>query len=213
MSHFKSIVTLLIIATLSFCCKEEKKEPKTTIETITTPQIDSAKRRRSTGIMLKRAIRETTKTTNRVKIDSLMNDLMIIKENSFFRIALGDSLTNFKSVLEKDILNNLEVYYLYDEQGDKLAAIHPESQEKEVVKSIEILSSKAKTINGIGIGMTFDDLLKVNPKIKINNSESNGQTYATNKSITYILDATINSKKLDNSEINSAIKIKSISIH
>lgn len=212
----QKILALLIISLIIYGCKTDKKQD--IIEEINTvvktEQYTPKPKNNNIGSILSSAIKEATKKTRRVKIDSIMNDLMLIKNKSFYTMSPGDSLSTYKNVLKKERIKtgegDLEVYNFYDEGNNKLATIHLDPSKKELIGAIHVLYNKAKTKDGIAVGMTFGDLLNKYPNIEVHGSEIEGRTYAKHENnISYLLDT----NKLERSKIKRTAKIKAILIN
>lgn len=218
MKHLKKIITLLLLATVTLYCKTDK--PQKTIEDKTETKIKQQPPktviRNNISSILKKAIREAAKKTTRIKIDSIINDLMRIKHKSFYTITIGDSFSAYKNILIKDSLKNVKAnlytHSLYDKNNNKLAIMYPDPAKEGTIKSIEIITKDAKTKNGISIGMTFGDLLKKNTNIVVKSSEIDGLAYISHGEIRYFLDIYFNPNMVDNTKVKRTAKIKSIII-
>ncbi len=214
MKQLKNIITFFFFITIIYSCKTDKQQPikqeKESIKNnIEKPEIVNNYQDK----IVKKAIKETLKKSNRVNIDSIIKDLFLIKEHSFYKIAIGDALATHKEKLKKDSGDTLNRYILYDKYNKKLATISTDPLKKEIIQAIEINSEKAKTEKNISIGMTFGDLLKKHPEIIVTGSETEKCTYANHGNITYRLDVSYNTSfKIENSKVKRTAKIKSIII-
>jgi len=213
----KKFILLLFLALVLQDCKTDQPQQSNELKTKKNLLKNTKKYdRKNMDIFIKKAIREASKKTSRIRLDSIIQELLLIKQQSFSTVTIGDSLEKYKAILRKEIIkkekSEIHHYALYDKKNVKLAIFYPDSLKNKTVQSIEIISEKAKTEQGISIGMTFDKALSKHPKKPLKTAVINGCTHVTFNNIKYILDTqNFDIKKLDHSKLRSA-KIKSIVI-
>lgn len=142
---------------------------------------------------------------------------MLIGQNSFRGIQVGDSISKHLEYIQKTKLRTgegaFEVYEIKDFDNNPAGYFLPDPKEKLLVGDITVKSPKAQTEKGIKIGDTFQDLLKVFPDIAVHGSEIEGRTYATAHHLSYRLDMANFRYEIDKAKIPATTKITEITIH
>ncbi|TKB96218.1 hypothetical protein [Pedobacter cryophilus] len=145
---------------------------------------------------------------------------LLIEPNQFYGIKLRDAFLElqkkYPARLEKSIKKtgegSFQIYKINGEDGAHLANIYPDQKDEKLVGQIEIISANVKTIKGIKIGNTFQDLTMKEGDVEVHGSEIEGRTYASKDGIYYRLEMNHFSYDLDKSSIKSDVKIIEIVI-
>lgn len=92
--------------------------------------------------------------------------LDVIRETGFMQLELGKLIPANANITKGQELSagcGLFFHFLNDEANQPIAKIHP-GKEANTIGAIEILSDKYSTEEGIHIGSTLEELIKVYPK-------------------------------------------------
>jgi hypothetical protein len=142
---------------------------------------------------------------------------LLIGPNSFRGIKVGDLIANHKDYIQATKLKTgegtFDVYEIKDFDNNPAGYFLPDPKDKLKVGDITVNSPKAQTAEGIKIGRTFQDLLKVFPQIEVHGSEIEGQTNANANNLSYRLDAANFSYEIDATKIPGTTKITEIRIN
>lgn len=142
---------------------------------------------------------------------------MLIGPNAFRGIQVGDLIAKHQEYVQKTKLKNgegtFEVFEIKDFDNNPAGYFLPDPKDKHLVGDITVTSPKARTIKGIKIGDTFQDLLKIFPDIAVHGSEMEGRTHATANSLSYRLDVANFSYEIDRAKVPATAKIIEITIH
>jgi hypothetical protein len=142
---------------------------------------------------------------------------MAIGINSFRGITIGELISNHKEGIKKTQLKtgegSFEVYEIRDFENNPAGYFLPDPNDKDRVGDIVVQTPKAQTAEGIMVGSTYEDLLKVFPSIEVHGSEVEGRTNATNGTLSYRLDVPNFSYEVDKAKIPVKAKIVEITIN
>ncbi len=142
---------------------------------------------------------------------------MVIGHNSFRGITIGELISNHKEGIKKTQLKtgegSFEVYEIRDFENNPAGYFLPDPNDADRVGDIVVQTPKAQTAEGIMVGSTYEDLLKVFPNIEVHGSESEGRTNATNGTLSYRLDMPNFSYEVDKTKIPVTTKIAEIRIN
>jgi hypothetical protein len=142
---------------------------------------------------------------------------MLIGQNSFRGIQLGDMISKHSEYIQKTKLKTgegtFDAYEIKDFDNNPAGYILPDPKNKDLVGDITVTSPKAQTAEGIKIGSTFQELQKVFPGIEVHGSEIEGRTHARVGNLSYRLDVANFSYEIDKSKIPGATKITEIIIY
>ena len=106
-----------------------------------------------------------------------------------------------------------DVYEIKDFENNPAGYFVPDPKDKLLVGDITVQTPKAKTIKGIKIGDTYQDLLKLFPDISVHGSEIEGRTHATANNLSYRLDVANFTNRIDKTKIPPTTKIMEITIN
>ncbi len=156
------------------------------------------------------------KVTEIVQISKTGTQLLI-SPISFRGIQIGDLIASHGDYIKKTKLKtaegSFEVYEIKDFENNPAGYFSPDPKDKLLVGDITVQTPKAQTAEGIKIGSTFQDLLKIFPDISVNGSEIEGRTYGTANNISYRLDIANFTNRIDRSTIPASTKITEIMIN
>ena len=142
---------------------------------------------------------------------------MLIGQNSFRGIQIGDAISKHGDYIQKTKLKTgegtFEVYEIKDFDNNPAGYFLPDPKDKLLVGDITVNSLKARTAQGIKVGSTFQDLLKIYPAIEVHGSEIEGRTNATADNLSYRLDVANFSYEVDRAKIPATAKTMEITIH
>ncbi|MCC6723001.1 MAG: hypothetical protein IT258_00730 [Saprospiraceae bacterium] len=142
---------------------------------------------------------------------------MVIGHNSFRGITIGELISNHKEYIQKTQLKTgdgtFEVYQIKDFENNPAGYFLPDPNAADRVGDIVVQTPKAQTAEGIMVGSTYEDLLKVFPSIEVHGSEVEGRTNATNGSLSYRLDVPNFTYEVDKAKIPVTTKIVEITIN
>lgn len=142
---------------------------------------------------------------------------MLIAPNAFRGIQVGDLIAKHQEYVQKTKLKTgegtFEVFEIKDFDNNPAGYFLPDPKDKHLVGDITVTSPKARTIKGIKIGDTFQDLLKIFPDIAVHGSEMEGRTHATAHNLSYRLDVANFSYEIDRAKIPGTAKIIEITIN
>lgn len=182
-----TILTLILISVFFLSCKEKNIKKQTTTTTITKQPVIEKKEKSH-----------------------------IITENSFLGLKIGDTINlaskNIKIATQENGEGSFPGYVLLDNNRNKIAFIFPKHNTKNIIGSIEISSPNYKTKEGISIGSTYEDLKKHYPNIETHGSEIESRTSSRVGGLSFLLNASFNTYKIDASKIKPSTKIKKINI-
>ncbi len=149
------------------------------------------------------------------KIEDLRENLLIT-ENGFKGIILGSKIdTNNTSIVEDSQVNGegeFNGYKIKDKYGEKVGFILPLVEGESTVQMIEVYSPKYKTLKGIGVGATFEEVKKAYPNSETHGSEIEGRTSVSYGKLHFYLETYVSSYKVDEATIKPGTKVKYISI-
>ena len=128
---------------------------------------------------------------NEVDLSKMKTNLAgcVIDEKTFMEIDPGVSIVpelqkTFGDKLQKATLQTGEGDFPYwslkDDVGKEIARLF--ELENQIISIVEVVSPKCKTIDGIGVGSTLEDLKRVYPDWEIHGSEIEGLTTLTSSS-------------------------------
>lgn len=130
------------------------------------------------------------------------------------QIVSGVVLDSLSSFLEKGVLKNgegdFEVWYIKQTDGEQLGYLMEHPFQKGRVGRIFITSKEIVTEEGLHVGSTWADLLKVHPDIEVHGSEIEGRTAATFGSYRYQLDSRSYEYEIERSSILPQAKVELI---
>lgn len=158
----------------------------------------------------------------RMKVTKIMEvksspSSMMISEKSFEGISPGDLISAHLNILEKDELQNgegtFDIFSIKNKRYGKVGFILHDPTDHNLVGNIYVQSSEAKTVEGLHIGSTFADILKVDPKVDVHGSEIEGRTYAKIGNLSYRLDANHFTYEVDLQKISKSAKVIEILIN
>jgi hypothetical protein len=140
---------------------------------------------------------------------------MLITSQGFRWLVLGDPISKHKNYVKKSEIStgegDFDVYDIKDFENQP-AGYFVASKNKLSVGDITVETSKARTEEGIKVGDTFKDLLKVFPNIEVHGSETEARTYATVGNISYRLDMANTAYEVEKKRIPASTKITQIVI-
>ncbi|NJL14072.1 MAG: hypothetical protein HC913_14410 [Microscillaceae bacterium] len=160
---------------------------------------------------------EATEESTTSDENTLLDSPYLISKGTFFGVNIGDNLDALKKdkpdSFREDVVEtgegSFDVVKILDENGDALADIHFQSEENNV-NLVEIYSEKAFTIDGLKIGKSFKDILKIYPDALPHGSEIEGQVNVEADGIYYRLDERNTSYDIDLESFNKDAKITAI---
>lgn len=142
---------------------------------------------------------------------------LVIKENSFRGIKVGDKISSHSAYTKKDQMETGEgtfsIYLIKDFNDNPVGYFHPDPNNQNLVGDITIDTKNVETTEGIRVGSTFQELKNKFPKIKVYGSEIEGRTHATYDNLVYRLDIEHFSYEVDMKKIPLDTKIVSITIN
>lgn len=142
---------------------------------------------------------------------------MAIGHNSFRGVKVGDKIAAHSDYTQKKQLRtgegSFEVYEIKDFENNPAGYFLPDPNDALLVGDIVVLTPKAQTAEGVMVGSTFQDLLKVFPSIEVHGSEVEGRTNATNGSLSYRLDVPNFTYEVDKAKIPGTTRIMEITIN
>jgi hypothetical protein len=142
---------------------------------------------------------------------------MLIGHNSFRGITIGELISNHKDYIQKTKLKTgegtFDAYEIKDFENNPAGYFLPDPNDTDRVGDIVVQTPKAQTAEGIMVGSTYQDLLKVFPTIAVHGSEVEGRTNAVNGSLSYRLDMANTSYEVDKTKIPVTTKITEITIN
>jgi hypothetical protein len=156
------------------------------------------------------------KVTEIISIEPSRTQLLI-SPFAFRGIQIGDLIADHKEYTQKTKLKTgegtFDVYEIKDFENNPAGYLVPDPKDKLLVGDITVQTPKAKTIKGIKIGDTYQDLLKLFPDISVHGSEIEGRTHATANNLSYRLDVANFTNRIDKTKIPSTTKIMEIIIN
>ncbi|UZO80040.1 hypothetical protein NBT05_13920 [Aquimarina sp. ERC-38] len=194
----KSIAILILLLTLTvfYSCKETQKQPEKEGTEVIEPKISTD----AVDNLKDSKIDTTEKTT--------------ITQNGFYGFKIGDKINLKSKNLQESVRKNGEGSFLgfdlMDDKGEKIGFILSEPDNQEIIKVIEISSSKYKTNKGIGIGSTYQELKNQYPDIETHGSEIESRTTSKVGNLYFQLDTAFNTYEIDESKIKPSTLITSI---
>ena len=142
---------------------------------------------------------------------------MAIGHNSFRGITIGELISNHKDDIQKTQLKTgegtFEVYEIKDFENNPAGYFLPDPNDADRVGDIVVQTPKAQTAEGIMVGNTYQDLLKVFPNIEVHGSEVEGRTNATNGTLSYRMDLPNFNYEVDKAKIPGTTKIVEITVN
>lgn len=119
--------------------------------------------------------------------NDLEENFLLIKPNEFYGVKLKDNIDEliarypqrFEKSVKKSGEGDFVVYKIHSDSAEHLANIYPHMQSENLVGQIEIISSKAKSQDKLGIGDSFKDLSDKAAEVEVHGSEIEGRTYAS----------------------------------
>ncbi|MCL7765289.1 hypothetical protein MPF19_17845 [Polaribacter sp. Z014] len=155
-------------------------------------------------------------TINETEVEEKNNKSLIITENSFLGLKIGDSINLKSKNIKKETQENGEGFFpgyvLLDDNGKKIAFIFPKHKTDNIIGRIEISAPNYKTKEGISIGSTYEDLKKYYPNLETHGSEIESRTNSRVGGLSFLLDTYFGTYEIDESKIKPSTKIKRISI-
>ncbi len=156
------------------------------------------------------------KVTEIISIEPSRTQLLI-SPIAFRGIQIGDLIANHTDYIKKTKMKiadgTFDVYEIKDFENNPAGYFVPDPKDKLLVGDITVKTPKAKTIKGIKIGDTYQDLLNVFPDISVHGSEIEGRTHATANNLSYRLDVANFTNRIDKTKIPSTTKITEITIN
>lgn len=142
---------------------------------------------------------------------------MVIGPDSFRGIKVGDKIATHTDYIQKKQLKtgegSFEVYEIKDFENNPAGYFLPDPNGADRVGDIVVQTPKAQTAEGIMVGSTYQDLLKVFPTIKVHGSEVEGRTNATNGTLSYRLDVPNFNYEVDKAKVPVTAKIVEITVN
>lgn len=142
---------------------------------------------------------------------------LLIGPDSFRGIKVGDKIAAHTDYTQKTQLKtgegNFEAYEIKDFENNPAGYFLPDPNDADRVGDIVVQTPKAQTAEGIMVGSTYQDLLKVFPSIEVHGSEVEGRTNATNGTLSYRLDVPNFNYEVDKAKIPVTTKIVEITIN
>lgn len=142
---------------------------------------------------------------------------LLIGPNSFRGIHVGDLISKHLEYVQKTKMRTSEgvseAYEIKDFDNNPAGYFLPDPKDKLLVGDITVNSLKARTAQGIKVGSTFQDLLKIYPAIEVHGAEIEGRTNATADNLSYRLDVANFSYEVDRAKIPATAKIMEITIN
>lgn len=156
------------------------------------------------------------KVTEIIQITPVQTQLLI-GPKSFRGIQVGDAIAKHKEYVQKTKLRTgegtFDVYEIKDFDNNPAGYLLPDPKNSLLVGDITVKSPKARTIKGLKIGDTFQDLQNAFPDLTVHGSEIEGRTHATANNLSYRLDVANFSYEVDKAKIPAATKIVEIVIN
>ncbi len=164
----------------------------------------------------------TTETNSQSKsnesdLESKKETSILILDHSILDISVGDQISLHKASIEKDMLSNGEgdfiIFRINHEEFGTLGHFYPEPNDESLVGLISITSKIPKTVAGIHVGSTFEDLLTAHSEVDVHGSEIEGRTHAYSGNLSYLLNINNFSYTIDQSTIPLDTEIIAIMIN
>ena len=156
-------------------------------------------------------------TTEKAKEQNSKIKDLTIKENSFMNFKVGDKIVEDDFEVRESVLETGEgvfiIYNLFNKEYGKLGYLMPNDEIEKKVRLITVLNPLVKTTKGIHVGSTFSELLQQFPEIKVNGSEIESRTFASQGNLRYRLSYSSNEYNLDKSVIPLSTAISEIIIY
>lgn len=147
---------------------------------------------------------------------NLLNENYIIRPYGILNIKIGDSFDGHENNLKPHLLKtgegNFQAYKIYTTRGTEVGFAIPSPNDKFKIGSIEVNNAEFKTLKGIGVGSTYDELKRAYPNIQTHGSEVESRTISYIDGLSFILDAYFNTYDIDKKLIRPNTKIKSVII-
>lgn len=141
---------------------------------------------------------------------------LVIFENSFHGITIGDEISIYKQYIKKEVLKTPEgdvvIYRIKSFNNEIVGFFYPDPKNKNLVGEITVETPMAETVNKIKVGKTFLYLAEKFPFMEIHGSEIDGKTYASAKNFSYRLDVVNHKYDVDIAKIPLDTKITEIVI-
>ena len=116
---------------------------------------------------------------------------LVISENSFRGIKVGDEIATHLDYIKKDKLKTgegeFDIYTIKDFNNNPAGYLFADPNNEKLVGDITIKTKMAETEAGVKVGDSFQVLKTKIPAIKVHGSEIEGRTYARDKTISYRL--------------------------
>lgn len=106
----------------------------------------------------------------------------------------------------------MEVYYIKGIDGDTVGYVQPHTKEETCIGQITITTPKAQTVDGIGIGSTYEVLQNQISSIEGNGTETKGIAYAVRGRELFLLALNNPIQELQDGPIDPTTRIKAIMI-
>jgi hypothetical protein len=155
---------------------------------------------------------ETTVVTTPIVEESL-----IIFQNSFLTISPGSQIAEHKASIEEGILQtgegDFEIYNILDVQKNVVAYFFADHADSELVGTIYITSPLAQTEDGISMGDSFGDLVAKYSDLEVHGSEIESRTFANVGNWSFRINDSHSSYKLEISAVSKEAKIIEIAIN
>ena len=191
--YFPSLLLVLV------CCACSGKATDTTTEEPTTD---------TTTVV------ENNKATSAE--EKIAPDLTIYP-NQFYGIKLWDKISQHSKILEKTVLRSgegeFDVYNILDKQGTAIGYIIPHWEKEDQVGDIVVTTQQAKTLEGVAVGMSYQEIAELIDDFTVNGSEVEGRVHLRYGNYHVRLDINSWETELDKSEIPPATKALSIWVY
>lgn len=162
-------------------------------------------------------VQEATSNKTTVVATPIEEESLIIFQNSFLNISPGSQIAEHEARIEKGILQtgegDFEVYNIHNAQKEVIAYFFADHADPELVGTIYVTSPLAQTEDGISMGDPFSDLVAKYSELEVHGSEIESRTVADVGNLSFRIDDSHATYKLEISAVSKDAKIIEIAIN